>query len=137
MAISRLASTARTASANAIAALVDAGTASGTIQVRSGAIPATPNTAATGLLLGTLTFSDPAFSAAVAGVATANPITGDAVADATGAATWFRVLDSSGNAVFDGDITVTGGGGSLTLDNINVIAGGTISINTFTLTQPL
>lgn len=36
----------------------------GTIEVRTGAQPATPATAATGTLLATLTFADPAFGAA-------------------------------------------------------------------------
>ena len=66
-----LSDTAARAAADAVCALCNGGT----IQIRSGTQPANANTAATGTLLVTLTFSATAFAAATgAGVATANAI---------------------------------------------------------------
>lgn len=132
----RISNAARSAAADGVVDLLDAGAGPGTIQIRTGAQPATVATAATGTLLGTLTLTKPAFGSAVNGVATAATITGDTSADATGTAGWFRALDSNGNAVIDGSITASGGGGDLILDNVSVIAGGTINITSWTVTQP-
>lgn len=130
-----LATSARNAAADAVVDLLDAGSGPGTIQIRTGSKPANPNTAATGTLLGTLTFSDPAFGAASTGVATAAAITSDSVADASGTAGWFRALDSSGNAVFDGTIGTSGA--DLIMADLSVVAGGVIAISSLTYTQPI
>jgi hypothetical protein len=61
-------------------------------------------------------------------VLTFSTITQDASADATGTATWFRVLDGSGSFVMDGAITVTGGGGDMTLNTTSITIGGPISV---------
>lgn len=123
--------------ADAIVDKVDAGTSPpGKIQIRTGSQPANPQAAATGTLLATLTFSNPAFGAAAVGVATANSITSDTSVDATGTAGWFRVLDGNGNAIWDGDITATAGGGDMEFDDINFVAGGTAAISSMTVTVP-
>lgn len=132
----RLPTATRNAAADAVVDRLDLGPAAGTIQIRSGAQPASANDAATGTLLGTLTLSDPAFGAAATGVATAAAITGDASADATGTAGWFRALDSTGATVLDGSITATGGGGDMTLDSVDIVAGGTIAVTSWTVTMP-
>ncbi len=132
----RISNAARSAAADGVVDLIDAGSGPGTVQIRTGAQPATVATTATGTLLGTLTLSDPAFGSAVNGVATAGTITGDSSADATGTAGWFRAFDSNGVAIIDGSITATGGGGDMTLDVVSVIAGGTINITSWTVTQP-
>jgi hypothetical protein len=132
-----LATSARNAAADGVVDLLDAGSGPGTIQIRTGAKPATPNTAASGTLLGTLTFSDPAFGAASNGVATANAITSDNVADASGTAGYFRALDSNGAAVFDGTIGLTGSGADLIMNDVAIVAGGIIAISALTYTQPV
>ena len=119
-----------------VSAALDGGPAAGYIEIRTGAQPATVATAASGTLLGTLTLSDPSFPAASGGTASANAITGDTSADATGTAGWFRAYDSTGTAVIDGDITATSGGGDLELDSVSIVAGGTIDITSWTITQP-
>lgn len=134
--VTRIANLVRTAMADAAVDLIDAGPAAGTVQIRTGGQPATVATAATGTLLATLTLSDPAFGAAVNGVATAGAITGDASADATGTAGWFRVLDSTGTALIDGAISLAGGGGEMILDKVAIVAGGTVDITAWTVTQP-
>lgn len=132
-----LATSARNAAVNAVVALLDAGTGPGTLQIRTGSKPATPDTAATGTLLGTLTFSDPAFGAASSGVATAGTITSDTIADASGTAGYFRALDSTGAAVFDGTIGLAASGADLIMDSVTIVAGGVIAITSFTYTQPV
>ena len=75
------------------------------MEIRTGAPPATPATADSGTLLGTLTFSDPAFGNATTAspsVATASAITSDTNADASGDAGHFRVKDSNGAVIFQG-----------------------------------
>ena len=134
----RLATTARNAAADGIVDLVDAGAGAGTIVIRTGAQPSNPQTAATGTVLATLTFSDPAFGNAATGTATASAITSDTNVDATGTAGWARVYDSDGadpgDAVMDMDIGQ--GSGTLSFDNTSFIAGGTAAISSMTLTCP-
>ena len=91
---------------DAMAALLNGGK----LRIYDGAQPATADTAVGAqVLLAELTFANPAFGAGVAGVATANAITGDPTADATGDANWFRALKSDGvTVVYDG--TVGAGG---------------------------
>lgn len=124
---------------------LDAATAllnGGSVEIRTGAQPDTVATAATGTLLGTLTLNATAFGAATTAspsVATANAITGDSSADATGTAGWFRAYRSAANgstAIIDGSITASGGGGDMIINNVNVVAGGTIAIDSWTVSQP-
>ena len=128
----RISTSARNAAASAVGALLNGGT----VEIRTGSQPATPGTAATGTLLGTLTLSATAFGSPSTGTITANSITGDSSADASGTAGWFRGYDSSSAAVIDGSITASGGGGDMTLDNVSIVAGGTISLTSWTLTMP-
>ena len=107
----------------------------GSIQIRTGTSPGV-DSAATGTLLGTLPLSATAFGTWAAGSATANSITQDASADATGTAGYFRALDSGSGAVIDGTITVTSGGGDLELNSISITSGGTIDITSWVINHP-
>jgi hypothetical protein len=116
--------------------LLDAGAGAGTIQIRSGTQPANPNTTATGTLLATVTLIDPAFGSASTGVATmSDPASVTGVA--AGTATWFRALDSNSNAVFDGDVSATGGGGNLQLNTTTISVGLTVDVTGGTITMPV
>lgn len=131
----RLPTASRNAACDAIVDRVDGGAGAGTLQVRTGAQPASANDAASGTLLATLTLNDPAFGAASTGVATLDvdpELTATAVADGT--AGWFRVLDSTGATVFDGSITATGGGGDLTLATTTITTGLTVRVTSGTFT---
>ena len=135
MAVLRLATTARNAAADAVVDLLDAGSGAGTIQIRTGSMPATPQTAATGTLLATVTLSDPAAGAASSGAATiTDPASVTGVADGT--AGWARFLDSTGAAVMDCDVTATGGGGSITLSTVTISTGVTVDMGAITFTIP-
>lgn len=131
----RLSTDTRNRACDAIVDDIDAGAGAGTIAIRTGAQPTNVGDADTGTLLGTLTFSDPAFGAAAAGVATASAITSDTNADASGTAGHFRIKDSDGNIVADG--TCGQGSGDLSFDNAVIVAGGTIAISSFTVTIPI
>jgi hypothetical protein len=134
----RITQAAAKAANDALTALLNAGGA-GYIEIRTGSQPATANTAASGTLLGTLPLSATAFGAATTAspsVATANAITSDTVADATGTAGWFRAYSGGGTAVIDGSITATGGGGELQLDSTSIVAGGTIACTSWTISHP-
>lgn len=133
----RLATAARNATTNAVVALVDADVGAGSIQIRTGAQPASANDPATGTLLATLTLADPSFGAAALGVATldATPVL-TTTGVAAGTAGWFRMLDNSGDTILDGAVTVTGGGGELELNTTTISIGVTVEITAGTLTTP-
>lgn len=125
--------TLRNARANQITAARDAGAGAGLIRIYDGVRPAKGGAPTT--LLAELTFSDPSAPAAAGGVLTANPITGDASANASGAATWFREVDSDGNFVLDGDASLSGGGGDLILNDVNIVAGQPVNISSNVSTE--
>ena len=130
----RISVAARNAAADGVVDLLDGGAGAGKIEIRDGTQPANPGTAASGTLLATLTLSDPAFGAATGGVATANAITDDTNAAASGTATWFRAYDGSDVAVIDGSAGETGT--DLILDDAAIVAGGTVSISSWTVSMP-
>lgn len=133
----RLPTASRNATTNAVTALVDADVGAGTIQIRTGAQPASANDAASGTLLATITLADPAWGASVAGVSTldATPVL-STTGVAAGTAGWFRMLDNSGDTIADGAVTVTGGGGEMELNTLTISIGVTVEITAGTLTTP-
>lgn len=136
MATIKLTTAVRNAMGDAILAALNAGSGPATLDVYTGTQPAGPATAVTDqVLLGTLTFSDPAGSTS-SGVITFGTITQDTAADATGTAAWVRLRDSTGAAVMDGDATVTAGTGLLKLNTLSIVAGGPIQVTSGTLTMP-
>lgn len=125
--------TLRNSRLNDITALIDAGVSAGKLRVYNGTRPATGGAVTT--LLAELTMSDPSFPAAAAGTMSANAITGDSSADASGTATWFRVVDSAGNHVMDGDVGITGSGADLEFNTVTVAAGVTVNVTAFNVTH--
>lgn len=122
----------RNAAVDAAAALLNGGT----IKVYTGSMPSTPATAVTTqTLLATLTFGNPAFGSAVSGTATANAITDDSSADATGTATWARLSTSGGTAVFDVNVGQTGDNTSIEFNTTSFVAGAEIKMTSCTLSM--
>lgn len=122
---------ARNAAADAQAALAN----TGYLRIYSGTKPATPETAASGTLLAELRMNATAFGAASGGVITANAITGDSSADATGTAGWFRILKSDGTtALWDGDVSTSGA--DLNLNSIAISSGAAVDVTALTVTLP-
>lgn len=135
-----LSDTAAKAGCDAVAALANGGS----VEIYAGSQPADANTAVSGqTLLATLTMGSPAFGAStVSGstptrkaTASANAITDDSSADATGTATWFRLLESNGTTVImDGSVGVSGC--DLNLVSASIVAGEDVSVTSFTISQP-
>lgn len=134
----RLATATQNAACNAQVDRIDSGTgtASGRIQVYTGAQPANANGAPSGTLLVEFVLANPAFGDAAAGVATLQGVPITAAASADGTAGWFRALDRAGGTVFDGSVTASGGGGQLELDDIDLVNGQSVSITAGTYTMP-
>ncbi|MGW4467476.1 hypothetical protein [Micromonospora sp. NPDC004704] len=138
----RVNAAARTAQADGVVDLVDGGSGAGVLRIYTGAQPAGPGSAPTGTLLVELPLSDPAFSAAGAGVATLDitpPVS--AVAVGTGTAGWWRFCDSTeaagaGLGVIDGLVTASGGGGELILPTTAITTGLVVTIGSGTVTAP-
>jgi hypothetical protein len=113
---------ARNAACDAIVDLLDGGT----IEIQG----------ADNTVLAVLTFGTPAFGAASNGVATAEAITQDSSADATGTAAKFVCKASGGTAVFSGTVTASGGGGDMELVTTSITATQPVQITSFTFTIP-
>jgi len=126
------ATTLRTARASQIVAAIDAGAGAGKLRLYNGTRPATGGAVTT--LLAELTFSDPC-GTVTSGVLTFSAIASDASADNTGTATWFRIVDSTGAFVLDGTITVTGGGGDITMTSTSIQAGVTVDATSLVFTE--
>lgn len=124
-----------TANQNRAADAVTARANSGTLRIYSGTRPGINAALSGNTLLASLALSSTAFGAATGGVATANTITADSSADATGTATFFRVLESDGTTVvFDG--TAGTSGTDLVLSSVSFTATGNVSVSSLTYTQP-
>lgn len=85
--------------------------------------------APTGTLLGTVTGIT--WGAAAAGVASVSGSTPDSSADDSGTAGWGRFRNAGGTKFFDG-----AEGAEFTLADTNIVAGGTITLTSATVTQP-
>jgi hypothetical protein len=138
MANVRVSTAAQNAMCNALVDLIDAGAASpsaGKIQIYDGSQPANANTAVSGQnLLAELAFSTTAFGSAANGVATANTIADDTAADATGTASWARILDSDDTVIFDCDVGTSGA--TINLNTVSLVQNGAVEITSFTITHP-
>src|SRR5262245_22834375 len=105
--------------------------ASAKLRIYDGTRPATGGTATT--LLAELTCNATFAPAASGGVLTLNAITSDSSANATGTATWFRIVQSGGSThVMDGSVGTSGS--DLNLNSTSITAGGSVAVTSFTIT---
>jgi len=110
----------------------DIGT-SGQLRIYNGTQPASVATAlSSNTLLAQLALSATAAAAPSAGVWTANTITADASADATGTQTWAALTTSAGVRVVD--MSAGNGAGALNLAG-TITLGGTVSVTSLTITD--
>lgn len=132
---------------NAINTLLNSGTGDGIINIYTGAAPVDCEAAVTGTLLGTCVLNATPFGAAAdlapGARITANAITSDTSADATGIAGYFRAYSTnSGTDASKLVCYIQGSAGEaadstdLTLDDKNIVIGGTIAITSWTITMP-
>lgn len=107
------------------------------LQLRSGSPPATCATADSGTLLCEITLPSDWLAAASSGSKAKSGTwsgTGATGVSPTNAGHW-RLKDSSGTTCHaQGTVTITGGGGDLTMDNPSIADGQAVSISSFTLT---
>ena len=125
------ATTLRNSRLDAINTAANAGAGAALLRIYDGTRPASGGTATT--LLAELTFTDPAFGAAGSGIITASAITQDASANATGTATWFRVVDSSATFVMDGNVGTSGS--DLNMTTTSIVATQPVSCSSFVITE--
>ena len=123
------------AAANSLAAaLATAVGSAGTIEIRSGSKPATPETAASGTLLVTVSISG-SFSASSGSITAADPASASPAAGGT--AGYFRLKTSGGTAILDGTVTATGGGGDLQLGSTTITTGVNVDLGVPSFTMPV
>lgn len=114
------------------------------LEIRSGTIPANADTAPTGTVLVSITLPADAFSAASSNTCAKLGTWSDPSADATGTGAWWRLRASGDLGTTnttdrrcDGDVTATGGGGALEVQNTSFAAGQVVTVTNWTFTQPL
>lgn len=108
--------------------------ASPVLKIIAGTMPSATADADAGTVLATFTLNSDWAGAASGGIKT---ITGvpyqDTAADASGEASHWRLLDSSGTCHLQGDVTATGGGGSMTLASTSLTLSGLVQITSWTM----
>ena len=108
------------------------------LEIRSGAQPATCATAGTGTVLVTINLPADWMGAAAAGAKAKAGTWQDASADATGTAAHFRVYNSQAtkdNTTCFMQGSVGQGSGDLSLDNTSIVAAQQVTVTGFTLTD--
>lgn len=110
---------------------------SAVLKIRTGAPPATCDTADSGTVLATLSLPSDWMAVAANGTKAKSGTWEDASADDTGTAAHWRIYASDGTTChMQGTITATGGGGDMTLITTSITSGQPITITGFTLTAP-
>lgn len=140
MATIKLATAVATAMVDAVVDRIDADAGAGTLKIYSGSVPADGDATPAGTLLATITLADPAFGATSSIDATVSrAVMTDPAAvnwSASGTAGCYIVEDQSGDNVWVGDVTATGGGGSLQLSSTTAVSGSPVDITSFNFNQP-
>ncbi len=109
------------------------------LKVYSGSVPANCAAGTTGTLLVEWDLASDWAANASGGTKGLNslPISVTAVGGAPTDAGYYRIFDSAGTTCHEqGTVTVTGGGGDLTCDNVSVSSGQTIILTGFAKTAP-
>ena len=125
------ATTTRNNRMNQVRDAIDAGAGAGLWRIYDGSRPATCGTATT--LLAEMTCSDPCAAGASGGVMTFSAITADASANATGTATWARLVDSTGTCAVDMNVGTSGS--DLNLNSTSISTGQEVSITSAVITE--
>lgn len=108
------------------------------LRLYSGAIPANTAAAATGTLLVEMALPSDWMSAAASGKKSKLGTWSGSGTSGAGTGTtagYFRITDNAGTTThMQGTVTITGGGGDLTLDNTSIAQSQVVNINTFSVT---
>jgi hypothetical protein len=107
---------------------------SGSLRIYSGTAPANVGAALSGnTLLAELALNSTFAPAASSGTLSLNQITQDTSANATGEASFFRLLTSGGTAIVQG--TVGTSGADLNLNSVSISSGAAVSVTAFSITE--
>lgn len=110
---------------------------SAVLKIFDGSIPANCAAADAGTVLATLSLPSDWMGAASSGAKALAGTWEDTSADNTGTADYFRLYASNGTTCgMQGTVTATGGGGDLTVSNINFASGQSFSVTSFGWTEP-
>lgn len=105
------------------------------LRLYTGSMPANCAAARTGTMVAEMTLPSDWMANASAGSKAKSGTWSDTSADNAGTIGYYAIMDSAGTTCHEqGTVTATGGGGDLTVDNIAVVAGQQVIINTFTKT---
>ncbi len=117
----------------ALDAIETAAGVSPTLTLRTGAAPADCAAADSGTVLATMVLPSDWLAAAAAGSKALSGTWQDTSADASGTVAHFRIKQGATCHV-QGTVTITGGGGDMTLDNNVLAVAQQVTITAFTLT---
>jgi hypothetical protein len=110
--------------------------ASAILKIRTGAQPANCAAADTGSVLATVNLPADYLTAASSGTKTKSGTWEDLSADAGGNAAHWRLYASDGTTCHaQGSVTVTGGGGDMTVDNTTFVAAQPFTVTGFSYTR--
>jgi hypothetical protein len=110
---------------------IDGGSGAGLFRIYDGSRPGTCGTATT--LLSEITLSDPCATESGQVLTFDNtPALTDSSANATGTATWFRVVDSTGTCCIDGSVGTSGS--DLNLVTTSIVATQPVTVTSATIT---
>lgn len=110
--------------------------ATAVLKIRTGTVPTNIADPDSGTVLSTVTLPADWMSAASGGSKDKTGTWSDSSADATGTAGHFRLYASDGTTQhLQGTVTITGGGGDLTVDNTSFATGQVFTVTSFTLTD--
>jgi hypothetical protein len=105
-----------------------------TLELRTGAPPASCAAADSGTLVASMSLPADFMSASSGGVKSKLGTWQDPSADAAGVIGHFRLKTSGGTCKIQGTVTLTAGGGDMTVDNTNVQPAQLVSITSFSVT---
>lgn len=109
---------------------------SAVLKIFDGSLPANCAAADAGTVLATLSLPSDWAAAASSGSKAKSGTWQDTSADATGTADYWRLYASDGTTCHaQGTVTATGGGGDMTVDNINFASGQAFVVSSFSLTD--
>ena len=104
------------------------------LRIYTGSAPSDCATAATGTVLAQMSLPSDWLAAASSGSKALAGTWQDASANANGTAGYFRIYNSGDTTCHvQGTVTATGGGGDLTLTDVDIVATEPVSITSFTL----
>jgi hypothetical protein len=116
---------------NQVVNAIDGGAGAGLLRIYDGTRPSTCGTATT--LLAEITFSDPCATVSAQVLTFDNtPALTDSSANATGTATWHRMVDSTGTCCVDGNCGTSGS--DINFNSVSISSGQTVTVSSYTIT---